>query len=509
MIDSELRRSVGRLFAELRGTRSDLAALAQEQQSRGRNVSVMGFGDAEATFLDQGDAREFPSTMAGEWNPSALLDPLAMIANLEYQRSQGVDCLITPAEPVFQTGDGGFHDHLMRYRHTEGGGAISYDLAEPRHVSPACLQAIAARLEIQLGAAPTIVDLAASSLRERDFRGELLSIDPRLVEHWVGGSHDLVIARAADAEIAHRLARIGVLVPPDDGIVYATTPLEAGGLSSMTELVSIIIPTFNGLSLLKSCLKSIADWVPRWLKCEILVADDGSTDGSSEWVAQWHDERDSRVTFLESDVNRGFLENCNHAASAAEGANLFFLNNDTVLLPDSVEALLRLPAVVSGSRLLFPDGSLQEVGGILFNDASAANIGKHDPRPSRPLYCARRPVTYCSGASLMVPRDVWNALGGFDDHFSPAYYEDSDLCLRARMMGVDVVYQPESNVVHFEGATSGTSTDFGPKRSQLLNEAKFRQRWAAEMHDNPVPPDDYDLATIQRLVAYVPPMGPK
>lgn len=495
------------LFEDFRGGRSDMALLAEEQMSRGRTVAVLGLGDLETSFLPSGDAVQFPADLELNWNPLAMLDPLAMAANLEYLRSQGVNCLVAPASVVRGDDDRLFADHLRRYGQSAASSAVSIDLVAPTHVPTTCLPAIAARLELQLGRTPTVLDLTESVLDDSDVRGGVVSAHPSTVADWLEDSYDLVVVGEQDAALGHRLAREAALIVPSNGDVTSRTPLRSDSLPTRTPTVSIIIPTFNGRALLQSCLKSIKDWVPRWLDCEVIVADDGSSDDSAEFVSNWATKYDNRVVFASSTTNRGFLGNCNESATQASGDFLFFLNNDTLLMPDSVEALLRLPNVVSGSRLLFPDGKLQEAGGILYNDASAANIGKFDHRPSRPIYCTRRPVSYCSGAALMVPREIWTTLQGFDDHFAPAYYEDTDLCLRARIQGFEVIYQPESNVIHFEGATSGTSTDFGPKRSQLVNQEKFRKRWRGALVDHPAPPDDYDLQTIHRLVAYRPPVG--
>jgi glycosyltransferase involved in cell wall biosynthesis len=89
-----------------------------------------------------------------------------------------------------------------------------------------------------------------------------------------------------------------------------------------------------------------------------------------------------------------------------------------------------------------------------------------------------RDVDYVSGAAIMVPRDLFEKLGGFDTHFSPAYYEDTDLAFRIRAAGRRVLYQPLSIVVHHEGITSGTDvTGTGAKRYQLVNSRKFFDRW--------------------------------
>ena len=173
--------------------------------------------------------------------------------------------------------------------------------------------------------------------------------------------------------------------------------------------------------------------------------------------------------------------------SRAAGARkyLLLLNNDTQVLPGWLDALVDLlrarpDAGAAGSMLLYPDGRLQEAGGIIWNDGSGWNYGRGDD-PERPAYNYVREVDYCSAASLMVRRSVWTRLGGFDEAFVPAYCEDSDLAFRIRADGLNVLYQPRSRVVHLEGVSHGTDIGSGVKRHQLVNQQHFVRRWAESL----------------------------
>src|SRR5207253_716882 len=126
-----------------------------------------------------------------------------------------------------------------------------------------------------------------------------------------------------------------------------------------------------------------------------------------------------------------------------------------------------------GGKLIFPDGTLQEVGGIVFCDGSAANFGRGDDEIDALLYNFVREVDYCSGALLATRRTLFLDLGGFDTRYSPAYCEDSDYCFNLRENGYRVYYQPESAIIHLEGATAGTDVTRGVKRYQVLNNEKF------------------------------------
>ena len=246
--------------------------------------------------------------------------------------------------------------------------------------------------------------------------------------------------------------------------------------ASQEPIVSIIVSTYGNLDITLNCLKSIADTAPA-SAIEVLVVDDaypGKDDMSQLGKI-------AGVRFVRNETNLGFLRSCNHAATLARGRYLYMLNNDTLLWPNAIDALAQLldarPDIgMAGSKLIFPNGKLQEAGGIIWSDAGGWNYGRGD-NPDLPQYNYLREVDYCSGASLMVRRDLFAALGGFDEHFLPAYYEDVDLAFRVRQRGLKVVYEPRSVVVHLEGMSHGTDTGTGIKAHQLVNQERMAARW--------------------------------
>ena len=261
---------------------------------------------------------------------------------------------------------------------------------------------------------------------------------------------------------------------------------------SACPVVSIVVPMYGKLDYTLRCLYSIAANSPS-VDFEVIVVDDCSPDAPSEALRS---VRGLRV--LVRPHNGGFIKACNDGAREARGTYLHFLNNDTEVTPGWLDELVRtftvFPAArLAGSKLVYPDGTLQEAGGIIWRDGSAWNYGRHQD-PLLPAYCYARDVDYCSGASLMLPRALFDALGGFDEHYLPAYGEDSDLALKIRERGYQVIYQPLSVVVHHEGVTSGTDLSQGAKRHQILNARKLRERWKERLRHHPAPGVDADDA---------------
>ncbi|MCD6011428.1 MAG: putative glycosyltransferase [Flavipsychrobacter sp.] len=244
--------------------------------------------------------------------------------------------------------------------------------------------------------------------------------------------------------------------------------------------VSIIIPMYNQLEYSCDCVYSI------YRNCEdkdyeVIIADDNSPLESSDVMKEYFEN----IIIIKNETNLGFIRNCNNAASKAKGDYLLFLNNDTQVQKGWLEELLNIfrkygKVGIAGSKLVYPDGSLQEAGGIKWKDGSAWNYGNQDD-PTKCQFNYVKETDYISGASLMVRRSLWDELGGFDELYVPAYCEDSDLCFRVREKGYKVMYQPFSVVVHFEGVSHGTDVRKGVKQYQVLNQKKFAKRWQHEL----------------------------
>lgn len=243
--------------------------------------------------------------------------------------------------------------------------------------------------------------------------------------------------------------------------------------------VSIIIPVYNQIHYTYACLVSILQHTTD-VTYEVLIADDVSTD-ATEHLSQYAEG----LVICRNTTNQGFLRNCNQAARQAKGEYLMFLNNDTQVTDGWLSALVDLAESdqtigMVGSKLVYPDGRLQEAGGIIWSDGSGWNYGRLD-NPDKPEYNYVKDVDYISGAAILLSNALWKQIGGFDTRFAPAYCEDSDLAFEVRKAGYRVVYQPLSRVIHFEGVSNGTDVEgTGLKRYQVANSKKLKEKWATE-----------------------------
>ncbi len=248
----------------------------------------------------------------------------------------------------------------------------------------------------------------------------------------------------------------------------------------MVPLVSILVLCYNKAEYTLRCIEAVlrnTDY-PNY---EVLVVDNASTDSTPGMLEAYG----SRIRFIHSPTNLGFVGGNNLAARSARGEFFVFLNNDTEVqagwLTEVYNCFVRNPrAGIVGSMLIYPNGLLQEAGGVIFNDATGWNYGRgHHPKSWRFEFV--REVDYCSGAALTVKADLFRRLGGFDERFAPAYYEDTDLCFAVRKLGYKVLYCPTSKVIHHEGVTAGTDLSSGVKKFQTVNAPKFKEKWKKEL----------------------------
>ena len=270
--------------------------------------------------------------------------------------------------------------------------------------------------------------------------------------------------------------------------------------------VSIVIPNFGSIDLLTACLRSLRETLPTTFTVEVIVVDDASPTDARPTLEQLVSTMPTGQLIV-NDTNMGFLASANRGAAAAIGEIVVLLNNDTVTLPGWLEAILGTfrdhpEAGVVGGRLVYPDGRLQEAGGLVFVDGTAAKLGYGDADPDAPMYTFLRDTDYVSGALLATPRELFESLDGLDPAYGFGYYEDTDFCFRVRQTGRRVLYQPDSVVIHVEGGTAGVDISVGPKRSQVENQVRFAARWAEVVSNRPARPvtarpEDWYAAAIR------------
>lgn len=242
-------------------------------------------------------------------------------------------------------------------------------------------------------------------------------------------------------------------------------------------LVSVIVPVFNQIDYTVRCLASIHRHPPE-ASYELIVVDDASSDATKRLLGAIPGLR-----YIRNPENLGFLGTANRGAAQARGRYLLFLNNDTQVLPGWLDRLLEVFATVpnagiAGAKLIYPSGYLQEAGAALCQDGTVNLIGLNDD-PAKPQYNILREVDHCSGACLLIETALFLELGGFDEIYAPAYFEDCDLSLRVREHGRKIIYQPAAEVIHHLSVT--TNQDGHKLRQIEHNKQIYLDRWGATL----------------------------
>ena len=232
---------------------------------------------------------------------------------------------------------------------------------------------------------------------------------------------------------------------------------------------SIVIPLYNRADLTRQCLTALAE-VTDGVSAEVILVDNASCDETPQLLEQLG----AGVRVIRNETNLGFAKACNQGAAAARGRYVVFLNNDTVPLQGWLRALVdvvesRPEVSVVGSRLLYPDGTLQHAGVIFNHKSQAYHLYAHLPGDFAAANRARE-MQVVTGACMLVRTDAFRAVGGFDEGFVNSF-EDVDLCLRLRERGGRVVYEPKSVLFHLESQTAGRHAN------DSANGTRLARRW--------------------------------
>jgi GT2 family glycosyltransferase/glycosyltransferase involved in cell wall biosynthesis len=216
--------------------------------------------------------------------------------------------------------------------------------------------------------------------------------------------------------------------------------------------LSIILVLYNQAHLSLCCIKSILKHAS--VAYELIIVDNNSTDQTPELLALIENSK-----IIHNKKNLGFVKAVNQGAKLSKGKNILLLNNDAVVEQNAIENALHTLQSDSeigavGAKIKFLDGRLQEAGSIIWSDGYCLGYGRNESADD-PEFNFFRDVDYCSGAFLLFSREDFEALEGFDEQFSPAYYEESDFCIRLRQSGKKIVYCPDAQITHYEFASSG------------------------------------------------------
>lgn len=249
-------------------------------------------------------------------------------------------------------------------------------------------------------------------------------------------------------------------------------------VNSILPQVSICIVTWNRMDLLKRCIESI-EGNTIYPNYKILVHSNGCTDGTQAYLQAAANINPKIIPIL-SDKNDVFVLPNNWMMKMYPENDVVLVNNDVYVTKGWLKALYETAYSseeygIVGSKILYPDGRLQEFGSELYADGTGRNIGKFD-NPNKDEYKQQTEVGYVSGCSMYIKRSTIKRIGVFDEQFHPCYCEDSDYCYTAKEHNLKTVVTPNSVIFHDEGGTSGTDTSSGMKRYQVVNMEKFLKK---------------------------------
>jgi GT2 family glycosyltransferase/glycosyltransferase involved in cell wall biosynthesis len=360
--------------------------------------------------------------------------------------------------------------HWFQFRRNEDGRLVGEFVAATTYVSTP-------ESVLQRYAREFPGDLSANAARRYRALAKQMELAPKTVARQLAGPDSLALPEYLE-QVARAHKQVAYGINDRSGKPEPLTVLEYEA-----PRVSIVVPAHNKFWVTYNCLAALI-LAPNEVAAEIILVDDGSSDQTAEI------ERYVKgVTIVRHETAQGFVRSSNRGAEFARGEFIVMLNNDTEPAAGWLDELLYVFERFSdvgmvGAKLVYPDGKLQEAGGLIFQNLDVWNYGRggnpHDPR-----FNYIRQVDYCSGACLMLRRDVWKQLKGFDEFYAPAYYEDTDLAFRVRALGLKTHYTPFAEIVHFEGVSNGASTASGVKKFQATNEPKFRSRWAPTIRQKP------------------------
>ena len=357
---------------------------------------------------------------------------------------------------------------------------------------------------LNLGASPNVIRLpsqyltgAIRSLTITDLSGTVIYWHAQQLTSAIATPTDVMLRESSPpfsstlfAQTPRRYASLRAKMPHADPtsfeqLSYALSVLE-GGYDNVKlkplaferpakPVVSIVIPAHNKVEVTYLALCSLL-LAYNDASFEVIVVDDASTDETATL-----EDIVSGITVLHNETAQRFIHACNRGAAEAKGDYIVLLNNDVEVTTGWIDELIaafdRFDNVgLAGSKLLYPDGALQDAGGIIWGSGNPWNYGSRQ-NPEDPRFNYARQADYLSGAAMMVPAKLWRELDGLSTYLEPMYFEDTDFAFKVREAGYSTWFVPASVVYHYEGMSSGTDVTTGFKKYQEINRPKFKRKW--------------------------------
>jgi GT2 family glycosyltransferase len=238
----------------------------------------------------------------------------------------------------------------------------------------------------------------------------------------------------------------------------------------MTARTTVVVPVRNRLSLTRQCVEALVSGYGDREDVEVVVVDDGSTDGTREFL-----EAAAGIDVVRHATSAGFAASCNGGAAEGSGEYVLFLNNDTQGEDGWLDALVSYAdankrAAIVGARLLYQNGTIQHAGIVVCADLLPRHVYRGFPG-DHPAVSKPRRFQAVTAACMLVRRSMFNEINGFDSAFVNGF-DDIDLCLRIAQRGGETHYCPHSVLAHLEAATRGEDADLF-----RLNADRYLERW--------------------------------
>jgi len=262
---------------------------------------------------------------------------------------------------------------------------------------------------------------------------------------------------------------------------------------------TIIIVSYNKRQYTELCLRSLLEADPR--PAQIVVIDNGSQDSTIEMLAgecsELAEQGSAELVVIANDGNAGACTARNQGLEVATGEYIAFMDNDVAVR--SRDWLARMREALNedethgivGPKLVYPfePYNIQHAGAAISRSGRVKYLGRGEPREA--LEHNRRKTLQCLiSACWLMRADIPEQIGGLDEVFNPAQFEDFDFCYRAREAGWQVLYDPSAEMHHYESVTTDDSPDVNYKYVTIRNGMEFKKRWRHVFADEDGPPDD-------------------